>query len=357
MATQPTNPQTFLDRDNWMRALLASDQPCAAVRLGIAIALHLNVKTGRCDPGHKTLKKDTGMSGETTRSVERWVAHLQRTGWLDIQRGGRKHTNSYVLIRPAKAVADQKRDMTRQQVADQTSFPDFDPPLSADDPPLSAPLTRHFQADDPPPVGGQKERTTKREKKGKRKTLRAARVERDDTPDSAPHGDLKKDAPAKEGTRAKARAVPAEAFERFWAVYPKRTGIDAARKAFDRVVADGADVDAVVARAVLYAVERKGEPPRFTLDPKNWLRDGKWKDPPPDGLVLDGESGEPVAIEQPEARGDQRGFVEIGEELARQIEENETEEDRQRWFGKYGPRPDDSLEQLNEALRIRGLRP
>ena len=39
------NPSTFLDRDNWMRDLNASGEPFAARCLGIAIALHLSVKT------------------------------------------------------------------------------------------------------------------------------------------------------------------------------------------------------------------------------------------------------------------------------------------------------------------------
>jgi hypothetical protein len=100
----PTNPKTFLERDDWMRAINASGEPRAARCLAFAIALHLNVKEGRCDPGHKTLSADASMS---TRSVERFAALLERDGWLAIKRGGRGHNNSFVLLRPARDLADQ----------------------------------------------------------------------------------------------------------------------------------------------------------------------------------------------------------------------------------------------------------
>ncbi len=76
--TTTKQPSTFLERDDWMRAMNASGEPRAARCLAFAIALHLNVKTGRCDPGHKALSKDAGIS---ERSVRRFVALLvTRTG-------------------------------------------------------------------------------------------------------------------------------------------------------------------------------------------------------------------------------------------------------------------------------------
>jgi hypothetical protein len=317
MSTTAHQPTTFLDRDNWMRALLASDLPDAAVRLGIAIALHLSVQKGRCDPGHDRLGKDTGTSA---RSVRRWAAVLERDGWLAIKRGGRGHTSSYILL-PADMtghrVASQKRDMTGHHVAAQESFPDFDRPESAH-------MTGQNRAHDRPPAGRQKAYlTTKREKKGESQTL---------APDFASR-QVRKKADASKQARKNAAATGADvgaAFDRFWAIYPKRTGIDAARKAFERVVKDGADVDAVVARAALYAVERKSEPPRFTLDPKNWLKDGKWKDPPPAGLVLDGVTGEAVAVERPPPQRQpydpSRQRWEVAEQLKRHFREREAQE-------------------------------
>jgi hypothetical protein len=127
----PTNPKTFLGRDNWMRALNASGLPRGARCLGFAIALHLNVKAGRCDPGHKILAKDAGIS---ERSVDRFAALLEAAGWLAVKRGGRGHHNSYVLVRPASNLADQE----------------------SDDPPVSAEMIRQNGPHDPPHVGGQK---------------------------------------------------------------------------------------------------------------------------------------------------------------------------------------------------------
>jgi hypothetical protein len=92
------NPETFKERDDWMRAVLAAaDLPSAARCLAIAIALHLNVKTGQCNPGHKRLADDIGKS---TRSVERFLAVLERAGRLTIKRGGRGQNNNYVLVWP-----------------------------------------------------------------------------------------------------------------------------------------------------------------------------------------------------------------------------------------------------------------
>jgi len=57
-----SNPQTFPDRDNWMRVMLAADLPHAAVRLAMRIALHLRVYTGQCNPSCATLADETRLS-------------------------------------------------------------------------------------------------------------------------------------------------------------------------------------------------------------------------------------------------------------------------------------------------------
>ena len=69
-ASPASQPKTFRQRDDWLRAVNASGEPRAARCLAFAIALHLNIETGRCDPGHKTLSKEAGIS---ERSVERFV--------------------------------------------------------------------------------------------------------------------------------------------------------------------------------------------------------------------------------------------------------------------------------------------
>ena len=281
MPTTPANPQTFLDRDNWMRALLASSAPCVAVRLGVAIAFHLNVKSGRCDPSHLALKKAAHMP---LRSIGRWLGWLVRNGWLDVKRGGQGRTNNYVL-------------MIGQHVADQASFPEFDRPLSTDDRPLRAGMIGHFVLDDRPVGGRQQERQAKRDKKKGTRSKTLARSARDThkAPDFSP-GDLKKDAEG-ESTRAKPQAARAEAFEDFWRAYPRKVAKDAARRAFDKALKAGVDAGALIAGAQRYAVERQGQDPKFTKHPATWLNGGCWEDELP-GPIIDQE-GNVVAVERP----------------------------------------------------------
>ena len=76
-----------------------------------------------------------------------------------------------------------------------------------------------------------------------------------------------------------------EAFGRFWAAYPKRVARKAAVKAFTQAVEDGADVEALVAGAGRYALERAEEDPRYTAYPGNWLAAGRWADEPCGSLI------------------------------------------------------------------------
>jgi hypothetical protein len=85
MPDAKTQPRTFLERDDWLRAVIASDLPHVAIRVAVAIGLHLHVKSGRCDPGYDALAAGLRMS---RRSIFRLVAMLRRvTGprgrWFD----------------------------------------------------------------------------------------------------------------------------------------------------------------------------------------------------------------------------------------------------------------------------------
>src|SRR5262245_11344977 len=96
------SPKTFKARDDWMRSLLASDLPDAAVRLGIRIGLHLNLKTGCCNPSYPTLARESHV-GE--RSTYRLVTLLEHAGWIAVQRSAGRLSNQYALLNPAKIVA------------------------------------------------------------------------------------------------------------------------------------------------------------------------------------------------------------------------------------------------------------
>jgi len=77
----PQNPQTFLDRDNWMRAVNASDVSHATAIIAFQIALSLD------EEGIATLTN--GQLADTLhfsqRTVARAVATLERRGFLIVQ--------------------------------------------------------------------------------------------------------------------------------------------------------------------------------------------------------------------------------------------------------------------------------
>ncbi|MDF2602208.1 MAG: hypothetical protein K0Q54_5031, partial [Methylobacterium brachiatum] len=74
--------------------------------------------------------------------------------------------------------------------------------------------------------------------------------------------------------------TPEHAFDRFWRAFPKHEAEDGARRAFDRLMRDGqVDPEQLVEAAGRYAVEVQGKHPDHIASAKNWLLDGRWKDP------------------------------------------------------------------------------
>jgi hypothetical protein len=96
------SPKTFEQRDDWMRAVLASDLPPVAARFAICIALRLNVESRQCNPSFATLAADSHV-GE--RSAYRLVTLLEHAGWIAVQRTRGRLSNQYVLLNPANSMA------------------------------------------------------------------------------------------------------------------------------------------------------------------------------------------------------------------------------------------------------------
>jgi hypothetical protein len=163
-----------------------------------------------------------------------------------------------------------------------------------------------------------------KKEKGEKKTPRVARKARSARGDrGAPDfglGKKKKEAAAesKEAPSGKTETKPqaprknraatdadADAFTRFWAVYPRHDAREPARKAFARAIKD-TDPEVIIARAKVYALteqmrlKRPGQRPQHTAMAKNWLSERRWEDPLPDGLIIDGVTGEHVAYEPEE---------------------------------------------------------
>src|SRR5262249_11177958 len=102
-----TAPKTFAERDAWMRSVLAAGLPHVVVLVAIRIALHLHVKSGRCDPGYGPLAADLRMS---KRSIIRIVAILEHAGWIEVARPGHHRMNRFFLVSGARAVSPLRGD-------------------------------------------------------------------------------------------------------------------------------------------------------------------------------------------------------------------------------------------------------
>jgi hypothetical protein len=99
--------------------------------------------------------------------------------------------------------------------------------------------------------------------------------------------------------KAKPKASEA-AFEEWFAAYPKSVERDKARTAYAEAIARGATSETLGAATARYAAECTDKDQKYTKKPANWLRDGAWKDRPPD----------PTQLQQPGTHHSPRVFVE-----------------------------------------------
>jgi hypothetical protein len=117
-------------------------------------------------------------------------------------------------------------------------------------------------------------------------------------------GEGKKDA-AKGRKKKNNRAPPgADRFPEFWAAYPKHVDKLDAEKAFAKALAH-TDAEVLIAGAKRYAIERHGEPTKYTKQPATWLNKGSWTNEAPGAPTLD-EDGNIIAVETPPPRNGRR---------------------------------------------------
>lgn len=84
-------------------------------------------------------------------------------------------------------------------------------------------------------------------------------------------------------TRAKKKDTTStqvdEEFDRFWAIYPRRIGKGAARKAWTTAITTTTP-DTIIAGLQRYAPTRTGQDPQYTPHPATWLNQQRWEDEP-----------------------------------------------------------------------------
>ena len=100
--------------------------------------------------------------------------------------------------------------------------------------------------------------------------------------------------PPKPRRRRTAPLSPASSalFDRFWTAYPKKTGIEAARKAFARVSPTESLVDKMVDAISWQTHSRQwtADGGRYIPSPANWLKAAHWEDQPMQTDSLHGEA-------------------------------------------------------------------
>jgi hypothetical protein len=266
-----------------------------ALKLAYLIAFkYMNRESRTARPAQETLARDLNVS---VRTVQRLLDILQPLGLAIVLGHGPNRASTY-WIEPKKAtpaspinttpmspIGDRKGDNGRQK--------------------RRQPTAEKATAVSPQPI-----RRTKKKNQG---------VVRDSRAHNFSPG-LKTDSRAKNGPEPKAQAELVEAFETFWHTFPKQIGRDAAFAAYARAVESGAEPEAINRRAKLYAlaesvrIEREGTP-RYTMHPANWLKAGRYKDPPPHGTVID-QDGNVVAVEQEQDEGSADGVLETCQKMA-----------------------------------------
>lgn len=89
--------------------------------------------------------------------------------------------------------------------------------------------------------------------------------------------DIDKDVEEKPSAHARRGHDYPPDFEEFYEVYPRRSGKDAALRAWRSALKRADPVD-VMAGAKRYADARRGQDPKFTKTPAAWLNGGNWMD-------------------------------------------------------------------------------
>jgi hypothetical protein len=185
------------------------------------------------------------LNGRSATQRSGAILRGEHRGWIAIQRVS-GCLNHYALLTPAKPMAVVEAKFGRGPTANSMAGG----PL---------PNTKWTTANK---LAVKKRRTAKKERKGEESDSppgdffvgekEEATEEGKTSPNSAPSARGEKK--SKSDWRVADRD---EAFARFWAVYPKREGIDAARKAFARVIKSAADAETAIRAGTCYAIQRQ----------------------------------------------------------------------------------------------------
>ena len=246
--------QTFKQRDDWMRAVLADAALSHQARNALVrIALYLNIDAGRCDPGYDELANALGCS---SRTANRWVREgIVPGGWhlqVPVPLATISGSFGQVELVTTVVMVDDTPTVTTAVMVDKANHDKFATST------MTNSATNHDNC-----CHTEQRITAKRTAKGELSLPLHLRRERKNPEENQ-----------------------TQAFESFWAIYPKRAAKLDAKKAFMAAL-KVAPADVILAGARRYAADRAGQEVRYTKHPATWLRAGCWSD---DG----GDAGKPI---------------------------------------------------------------
>lgn len=253
------------ERDAWICAVIGdANLSHGTVRVAVRIAMHLNLKSGRCDPSHARVAAGTGLS---RRMVMIAVASLEAAGWLrrDGRRGGA--TNAYAInceraLEALKSTSeDANGDLSMVNEDSPSGLGGGEPGFaiaSEDGEPGFAKIVNHRAPDGEPGF-----------------TQTSKNIQQNSEDSISRRGT----SPGRHLRPVKVSDDLEAAFEGWWSQYPKKVDKAEARKLYIGIVEKkGATVGELQAGVERYARQRDGHDPKYTRSPARWLRNENWAD-------------------------------------------------------------------------------
>jgi hypothetical protein len=128
----PTTIADVRDRDRWITAMMLDAELTARDQTILTrLALHLNLKTGRCDPSVGLLAMEVSIRGaDPERAARRSLAKSEKRGWIrrTPRHGGdakrQSQTNNYALAIPDWATTGHYCPLEQTERPDKTTTSD-----------------------------------------------------------------------------------------------------------------------------------------------------------------------------------------------------------------------------------------
>jgi hypothetical protein len=295
----------------FMKRASAPELPASVLKLAYLIAYtHMDSDSETARVGQKRLAADLKV---TIRAVQKLTVMLRRFG-LEVETGkGPEQANVYRIGDPPAAenanysspISVENTNCSSPIEAENTNWSDIKTRTGeTENANCSSPLLNKSLQEEPPRKG--RDISPPVAALGVKKARKRLAAE-GSKPEAAPSGNA--------GTAEAEDDELRASFSEFKGVYPNKVGIDKAWDEYRRVVVDlGVSPDLLNNRAQVYAIteqwriERSKDPQRqrgFTKQAKNWLKEGWYNNPLPDGAAMD-ENGLATEIKQED--GEEESF-------------------------------------------------